>query len=75
MDILFYHGWSSGFTISEEGNQLGGGLLWGSKYDSQGIFPRYVGKLMKEWLGGSHLVMNSDTIVTRKIPLMAIRYK
>ena len=46
--------------------------MWSCEENSQSIFPGFVGKLIKYWPGGYHLVMKSTPRVTGDRPRMDI---
>ena len=50
-------------------------LLWAGEDDPQGSFFNTLEKLMKDWLGGSYLVMKNTPRFPGGIPLLDIGYK
>ena len=53
----------------------GSRIMWPVKKNHKGFWLTTLEKLMKEWLGGSHIVMKSTPKITSDRALMAIRYK
>ena len=49
--------------------------MWAGEDKSQGLFLATLEKLMKDWPGGSYLVLKISPIFPGEIPLLAIGYK
>ena len=74
-DTFFYDSWFRVVKKAEDANIEGVGYC-GTLKTSNKIFCLATLKIiMNGWLGGSHHIVKSDTIVPGDKPLMDIRYK